>query len=155
MSVTDRTLPGDIEGKIWINTTLEYLATAPGNGMQPDEQQTSNRVTILMRFFLIGLHLIFIFLLLPWIPMPFWFTAFLSDDIGSLPFNQLFTIKNGILTIVLLYPVLVIHEAVSSWQSMKINRPKSLKSFRALLPLLSIVPLLTGIIFFAMFRNAA
>jgi len=87
--------------------------------------------------------------------MPFWFTAFLSDDIGSLPFNQLFTIKNGILTIVLLYPVLVIHEAVSSWQSMKINRPKSLKSFRALLPLLSIVPLLTGIIFFAMFRNAA
>ena len=101
-----------------------------------------------MRLALIVLYTIFIFLLLPWISVALWVGNFLNDAIVSQPFHQLFTIRNTIFIVFLLYPIFVIYGAVSSWYFLKMGWAKPPIILNALTPLLSIVLLLIGILFF-------
>ena len=108
-----------------------------------------------MRIFLITSYVIFILLLLPWIPVAFWFTSFLMDDVRALPLSALFSLKNVIIVMVLLYPVFVFHAALLSWRSLRLDHSKPRIICLSLLPLLSIVPLASAALMISIARGAA
>ena len=104
-----------------------------------------------MRIILIPLYLIFIALLIPWIPVAFWFGNFLNDAVTSSSASALMSPRYAIYLVVLLYPVFVVYGAVSGWYFSRTRASKSVIYLNALLPLFPILLMLFGIVLLGIF----
>ena len=89
-----------------------------------------------VRLILIGIHIILVLSLLPWLSLAFWFANFLNDAIQAEPPSDLIIIEVTSHLLVLLYPIFVAYGIVSSWVFFKKKSSKSKVFLNAISPVL-------------------
>ena len=98
-----------------------------------------------MPLILIGIYIILVLSLLPWIPLAFWFANFLNDAIQAEPRSDFIILEVLSHSLILLYPIFVVYGIIASWVLLKKKSPKLVVLLNALSPILL---LLFGILFF-------
>lgn len=99
-----------------------------------------------MPLILIGIRIILVLSLLPWISLAFWFANFLNDAIQAEPRSDFIILEVLSNSLVLLYPIFVVYGMIASWVLLKKKSPKLLVLLNALSPILFL--LLGAILFF-------
>jgi hypothetical protein len=102
----------------------------------------------ILRYILVSVYVLLIVLLVPWLPVAAWSAAFVFGDPMPTSFDATFVIGKLIPAFVLLYPLFLVHGLISSWKAMKGNRSTALVIFKALYPVLMIVPVFAIVTYF-------
>ena len=98
-----------------------------------------------MPLILIGIYIILVLSLLPWISLAFWFANFLNDAIQAEPRSDFIILEVLSHSLILLYPIFVVYGIIASWVLLKKQSPKLVVVINALSPVLV---LLLGILLF-------
>ena len=102
---------------------------------------------IVLRIFLIVIYIGLFLLLFPWLPVAMWSGAFLSDPV--LEYSAVYLLIGKVLPfLVIVYPIFMIHGAISSWLAMRRGKSSSIILLKALYPLLLIIPVLLVVVAF-------
>ena len=102
---------------------------------------------IVLRIFLIVIYIGLFLLLFPWLPVAMWSGAFLSDPV--LEYSAVYLLTGKVLPfLVIVYPIFMIHGAISSWLAMRRGKSSSIILLKALYPLLLIIPVLLVVVAF-------
>ena len=106
---------------------------------------SDNRIAL--RIFLIVIYIGLFLLLFPWMPVAMWSGAFLIDPV--LEYSAVYLLIGKVLPfLVIVYPIFMIHGAISSWLAMRRGKSSSIILLKALYPLLLIVPVLLVVVAF-------
>lgn len=92
-----------------------------------------------MRLILIGINIILVLSLLPWIALSIWFANFLNDAIQAEPRGDFVILEVLGHSLVLLYPVFVVYGIIASRALLKRKSSKSVVLLNALSPILALL----------------